>query len=312
MKSLTASPSLRNSGFEATANVVLRVRLTMRLDLVAGADRHRGLGDDHGPAGERRGRPGAAALKMYGRSAEPSGPGGVPTARKIDLGAGDRRAATSVVKRSRPSRDVVRDQLVEPGLVDRDLAALEARRSSPASMSPQMTSLPMSAKPAPATRPTYPVPMTQIFMAFDIPWPRPFPHGHTAQRHAARRRSVDASRRARAGTAEAAGPRLRLPRDPVRLARRGRAPARAESSSTCFTVVTWSRRRSARDSRCGRTSSARPSASREVRNPSAGSEVDRPPARRSSSLTRSSPTCSEQGAAWPRLDRCFRRGRFWS
>src|SRR5687767_2755612 len=35
----------------------------------------------------------------------------------------------------------------------------------PASMSQQVTSLPMSANPAPATSPTYPVPMTHIFMA---------------------------------------------------------------------------------------------------------------------------------------------------
>src|SRR5688572_5250630 len=34
----------------------------------------------------------------------------------------------------------------------------------PASMSQQVTSLPMSANPAPATSPTYPVPMTHIFM----------------------------------------------------------------------------------------------------------------------------------------------------
>src|SRR3954469_10375388 len=33
------------------------------------------------------------------------------------------------------------------------------------STSQQMTSLPMSEKPAPATSPTYPVPMTQIFIA---------------------------------------------------------------------------------------------------------------------------------------------------
>ena len=35
-----------------------------------------------------------------------------------------------------------------------------------ASISTQVTSLPLSAKHVPVTRPTYPVPMTAIFMAF--------------------------------------------------------------------------------------------------------------------------------------------------
>jgi hypothetical protein len=48
---------------------------------------------------------------------------------------------------------VAREQLLEAGLVDRDLAA-RSRSIFSASMSTHQTSLPSSAKPAAVTRPT--------------------------------------------------------------------------------------------------------------------------------------------------------------
>ena len=49
---------------------------------------------------------------------------------------------------------VLRDELREAGLVDRDLAALAGASIFSASMSMHQTSLPSSAKPAAVTRPT--------------------------------------------------------------------------------------------------------------------------------------------------------------
>ena len=124
MKSLRASPSFRNSGFEATANSCF-VRLLMiasilspvptgTVDLVTTTAQPVSASPTC-----------SAALKMYDRSAEPSGPGGVPTASRI-TSAPATPAFTSVVKRQAPFGGVVGDQLVEARLVDRHLAALEA------------------------------------------------------------------------------------------------------------------------------------------------------------------------------------------
>ena len=130
MKSLTASPSLRNSGFDATANglrasparsrsrtlsavptgTVLLVTTTVK-PVMARADRLR------------------RAASTCDRSAEPSCADGVPTAMKTtsaprtavgDVG-GERRAAARSTLRC--------DQLLEAGLVDRQDAAARAARS---------------------------------------------------------------------------------------------------------------------------------------------------------------------------------------
>ena len=58
------------------------------------------------------------------RSAEPSSPVGVPTAMKMICALRTPRAS-SVVKVSRFSRPVAADQLLQAGLVDRDLAPLQ-------------------------------------------------------------------------------------------------------------------------------------------------------------------------------------------
>ena len=82
MKSLTASPSLRNSGFDATANSCFACFLTIAsilspvptgtVDLVTITAQPVSASATC-----------SAALKMNDRSAEPSGPGGVPTASRI-------------------------------------------------------------------------------------------------------------------------------------------------------------------------------------------------------------------------------------
>src|SRR5258705_2375113 len=54
LKSRIAAPSRKNSGLDATTTSVLRIGLVDQpLDLVAGADRHGRLGDDHRKAGQR-------------------------------------------------------------------------------------------------------------------------------------------------------------------------------------------------------------------------------------------------------------------
>ena len=101
MKSLTASPSFRNSGFEATENAVPRA-------VSATAARTRSAV----PTGTVlfvaitaqpvRARPmSRAAVRTWSRFARPSSPCGVPTAMKI-TSAPATALARSVVKRSRP------------------------------------------------------------------------------------------------------------------------------------------------------------------------------------------------------------------
>ncbi len=113
MKSLSASPSFKNSGFEATANSCL-VRLLMiasilspvptgTVDLVT-TTAHPVSASPTSPA----------AFRMYDRSAEPSGPGGVPTASST-TSAPATPALTSVVKLSRPSAALWVTSLSRPG-----------------------------------------------------------------------------------------------------------------------------------------------------------------------------------------------------
>ena len=94
------------------------------LDLVAGADRHGRFGDDHGEAGQRGGdlaRGGVDIAKIGMAIAAPR--------RRADrdehrIGFGDRRGQIGGEIQP-PGLDVGGDQRVEPGLEDRDLAAVQ-------------------------------------------------------------------------------------------------------------------------------------------------------------------------------------------
>src|SRR3569833_2214683 len=166
MKSLTASPSFRNSGFDATANSCL-VRAFMRASILSPVPT--GTVDFVTMTAQpvSASATSSAALKMYCRSAEPSGPGGVPTASRM-MSAPATPLATSVVNSRRPSAAIVSTSLTRPGSMMR--SSLLFRPSIfDLSRSQQATSYPMSENPAPATKPSYPVPMTHIFMAAGIP-----------------------------------------------------------------------------------------------------------------------------------------------
>ena len=86
MKSSTAAPSLRNSGLETTLKSICLGRASSSssmiacFDLVRGAHRHRRLGDHDLVARPCGGRSSAPRRRTCCRSAEPSSPGGVPTA----------------------------------------------------------------------------------------------------------------------------------------------------------------------------------------------------------------------------------------
>ena len=113
MKSLTASPSFRNSGFDATANscvVFLRTIASIlspvptgTVDLVTMTAQ---------PVIDVATV--SAALKMNDRSALPSLPGGVPTASRITSQPAT-PLATSVVNVRRPSAALRATSLSSPG-----------------------------------------------------------------------------------------------------------------------------------------------------------------------------------------------------
>src|SRR5213078_3381725 len=105
------------------------------------------------------------------RSAEPSSPGGVPTAMRM-TSERSMAAPTSVVNSSRPSRWLRITSGSSPGSW---IGSRFCRNPSifAASTSTQRTSFPVSAKQAPATRPTYPVPTTVIFTSCPPPPPSP-------------------------------------------------------------------------------------------------------------------------------------------
>ncbi len=163
MKSSIAAPSFRNSGFETTSNGVRgRARDDRGAHFVRGADRHGALVDDDPVAVHRRAD--LLGHREHGRAGRPRRPSlsGVPTAMK-QIAAPRTASARSVGERRGGARRRC------AGSAPR----ARARRSAPcpacsasifaASMSTQMTSLPLSAKQVPATSPTYPVPITQSF-----------------------------------------------------------------------------------------------------------------------------------------------------
>ena len=130
MKSSTAAPSFRNSGFDATANGDRRRRARASSSAIGlahaigGADRHRRLVDDR-PWTRSSARPmSRAAASTYCMSAEPSSSGGVPTAMNCSMPCAT-AASTSVVNAG-ARRDVARDHVLQARLVDRHAAALAA------------------------------------------------------------------------------------------------------------------------------------------------------------------------------------------
>ena len=96
------------------------------LDLVAGADRHGRFGDDHGEAGQRGGD-----LARGGVDVGQIGMAVAAPRRRADrdehrIGLGDRRRQIGGEVEP-PGLDVGGHQRVEPGLEDRDLAAVQRR-----------------------------------------------------------------------------------------------------------------------------------------------------------------------------------------
>ncbi len=96
------------------------------LDLVAGADRHGRLGDDHGEAVE-----GCRDLAGRGMDVREVGMAVAAARRRADrdehrVGLGDRALETGGEAQA-PGADIGGDQIVEARLVDRHLAALERR-----------------------------------------------------------------------------------------------------------------------------------------------------------------------------------------
>src|SRR3954466_1310091 len=103
-----------------------------------------------------------AAATTCWRSAEPSSPGGVPTA-TICSSPCATLAATSVEKRSRPACSFLCTMASRPGSKIGILPCF-SRPILRSSRSRQNTELPASARQAPVTSPTYPVPTTVTFM----------------------------------------------------------------------------------------------------------------------------------------------------
>ena len=164
MKSSIAAPSFRNSGFETTSIGCVLCAAQHRADTRSAVPTGTVLLIDHDlvavqpPADRFRDR---HHRRQVGGAV--SGPSGVPTAmkqirdrahRRVEVGAGT--AAASAARCAAPAlRGRARRSATSP----RCSAAILR-----ASTSTQMTSLPLSAKHVPATRPTYPVPTTQMFM----------------------------------------------------------------------------------------------------------------------------------------------------
>src|SRR5512145_133326 len=161
MKSSTAAPSFRNSGFETTANGTLvsdfkssRILSAVPIgtvDLVATS-----FHDFMCRAIAR------AAASTCCRSAEPSSPGGVLTAISCSSPCAT-LAGTSVENVSRPASRLRFTIGSSPGSKIGTRPAFSKRILSSLT-SRQNTVLPASARQAPVTRPTYPVPMTVTFM----------------------------------------------------------------------------------------------------------------------------------------------------
>jgi hypothetical protein len=146
-----ASPSFKNSGFETTVTLHPRAGVEDRLHLVVGAHGHGALDHHHGVALRCSASPSATAM-TYERSAPPSGRGGVPTAMK-HISASRSASARSVVKRSRETRRRCGARAPRGRAHRWGCARRAAPRTFSASVSTQVTSLPNSAKPVPATSP---------------------------------------------------------------------------------------------------------------------------------------------------------------
>ena len=166
MKSSTAAPSFRNSGFDTTAYSICTPRATSSASIAARTA-------SAVPTGTvllstttlwsviRRPMSRAAASTCC-RSAEPSSSAGVPTAMNCSVPCATARA-TSVVKCSRPAVTLRSTMTPSPGSWI-GMPPDWSRRIFSAFTSMHITSLPISARQAPETRPTYPVPTTVTFM----------------------------------------------------------------------------------------------------------------------------------------------------
>ena len=146
-------------GVRRDGELVTAVLLRRSPRSARGADRHRGLRDDDLVAVHvlrdrladlRRSTTGRRAVLLRG----------VPTAMKITSPALDGLEIRG--ERSRPACRSA-DQLLEARLVDRSLP-FESSAIFVASLSTHVTSMPKSARHAPVTRPTYPVPTMQMFI----------------------------------------------------------------------------------------------------------------------------------------------------
>ena len=156
MKSSTAAPSLRNSGLETTAKWVSTPRAANSW-LTAWCTR------SAVPTGTvdlstmtlksvMRRPIWRAAPSTYCKSAEPSSSGGVPTAMNWMVPCATARA-TSVVKRRRPALTLRATTRSRPGSWI-GMPPSSRMRILLGSTSRHSTSLPISAKQAPVTRPT--------------------------------------------------------------------------------------------------------------------------------------------------------------
>ena len=150
MKSATALPSARNSGIGDVADVREAARVETRAHC------------SPVPTGT------VLFMTSTGRPGTSSGSSSttVQTARQVGVARLGRRRADRDeeelgavhrlvdVEREAQTAAVPRDQLVEPGLVDRHLARARSRSIRSGTMSRTTTSCPRSAKHAPVTRPT--------------------------------------------------------------------------------------------------------------------------------------------------------------
>ena len=164
-KSSTAAPCFRNSGLLTTLNGCVVSRRIDFADALGGADRHGALVDDDLVAVHRPrhvARDGEHMLQI-GRS--------VLGLRRAHGDEDDLRPPHRSRKRGREASSGLRPRSAGPSPRARarrwESCPSGARGSSAASLSTQTTSLPFSAKQAPTTSPTYPVPTTAICMRSD-------------------------------------------------------------------------------------------------------------------------------------------------
>ena len=161
-KSSTAAPCFRNSGLLTTLNGCVGLLANDLAHPLCRSGRHRALVDDDLVAVHR-----LADLLGHGEHMLQVG-GPVLACRRADGDEHDVGPLDGVGQAGGEAQPlfgaVAPDELFEPGLVDRESCPGSAPRILAASLSTQMTALPVSAKQAPTTSPTYPVPMTAIFM----------------------------------------------------------------------------------------------------------------------------------------------------